>query len=159
MNFAEGYAYHDIRQRRVDVDREWPARSEAGIAAKPSPFVAWAEEWTAVYDEQLINSQMEHEEQRARLAAASKTKARGNLIAKGRDVVHRWRTSDRSDPFEIFASKDRGFLDVQPHLGNEYQAERIRDSERIIYGAEHDDYRSAMLLRELARIEKEWGLA
>lgn len=66
MNFAEGYDYQDIRLRRVDVDREWPARSEADIAAKPSPFIAWAEEWKAAYDEQLINAQMEHEEMRAR---------------------------------------------------------------------------------------------
>lgn len=95
----------------------------------------------------------------ARRREANRTyKHRRDLIEKGRDVVHRWRTSDRSEPFEIFASKDRGYLDIQPHLGHEYQAGRSRAAERIIYGPEHDENRVAALLQELARLAKEWNL-
>lgn len=79
------------------------------------------------------------------------------LIAKGRDLVHRFRTSG-SEGFERFASHDRDYLDIQPHLGDKYQAERLRDAERVMYGSEHDDYRSAMFLKELARLEEEWKL-
>lgn len=97
------------------------------------------------------------EDARASAEAAQRSRRRA-LIAKGRDVVIRWRTSDRSQPFEIFASQDRDYLDVQPHLGDEYQRERIRDADNIIYGPEHDELRVAALLQELTRLQREWNL-
>jgi hypothetical protein len=97
-------------------------------------------------------------EQDARKAAKeAKKEQRRALIEKGRNVVHRFRQSGEQG-FEKFASRDRDYLDVQPHLGDEYQAERSRAADRIDYGPEHDDYRAAMLLRELARLEKAWDL-
>jgi hypothetical protein len=97
------------------------------------------------------------EDARASAEAAQRSRRRA-LIAKGRDVVIRWRRSDRSQPFEIFASQDRDYLDVQPHLGDEYQRERIRDADSIIYGPAHDENRVAALLQELTRLQKEWNL-
>lgn len=86
----------------------------------------------------------------------NRAETRRELIAKGRNVVYRWRRSDRSQPFEIFASQDRDYLDVQPQLGAEYQAERTGRTLHITEAGE--DYRSAMLLHELDRLEREWGL-
>lgn len=160
FNFAEGVMYHDIRLRRVDVDREWPPRTEAEQTANPSPFIEWAKEWRDEFDERLTNSQMEYERLRRRAVAETREidkQIRRALIAKGRDVVHRFRTSGEAG-FEKFASQDRGYLDIQPHLGDEYQAERTRAADKIIYGPEHDELRAAALLRELVRLEKEWKL-
>jgi hypothetical protein len=64
--FGVGPTYHDIRLRSVDVNEIWPARSPEEIEAKPSPFVAWAAEWKAAFEDRLLNSQMEYEELRAR---------------------------------------------------------------------------------------------
>ncbi|HEX4738315.1 MAG TPA: hypothetical protein VH331_12215 [Allosphingosinicella sp.] len=92
---------------------------------------------------------------------AALVETRRTLIAKGRNLVHRFRTSVSAD-FERFASHDRDYLDLQPHLGDDYQAWRARNAGTIFQelgGDGGDDYRAAMLLRELARLEKEWGLA
>jgi hypothetical protein len=82
MMFGEGLAYHDIRLRRVDVDREWPARSAEDILARPSPFVRWAEERKAEFEETEINSRMEYEEMRARAAAQDSADSRKEDKAK-----------------------------------------------------------------------------
>jgi len=89
--------------------------------------------------------------------APSDKERRRALIAKGRDVVIRFRTSGEQG-FEQFASRDRDYLDIQPHLGDKYQAERSRAADRIIYGPEHDELRIAALLQELTRLQKEWNL-
>lgn len=94
--------------------------------------------------------------ERANLIASQQR--RREVIAKGRDVVLRFRQAGELEGFEEFASKDRDYLDIQPHLGDEYQAERIRNARRATATADGRDYRAAMLLRELARLEKEWGL-
>lgn len=105
---------------------------------------------------ELQRNVMEYNENRRK--ANQLYQRRRDLIAKGRDVVHHWRASDRSEPFEIFASKDRGYLDIQPHLGHDYQVERSRAADRIIYGPEHDENRVAALLQELARLAREWNV-
>lgn len=69
MNFAEGFAYHDIRLRSVDVNRIWPARSAAAIATNPSPFVGWAKEREDDFEERRVNAQLEYDRQRALIRA------------------------------------------------------------------------------------------
>ncbi|HEX8380772.1 MAG TPA: hypothetical protein VF619_09530 [Allosphingosinicella sp.] len=96
--------------------------------------------------------------EKRRQAHATFHEKRRELIAKGRDVVHRWRQSDEREPFEVFASKDRAYLDVQPYLGDEYQAERARRGRTVVFKDDVQDYYAGLLLRELARLEKEWGL-
>jgi hypothetical protein len=66
MNLGSGVMYHDIRLSKADVDREWPPRSKTKIKQHPSPFIAWAEEWDACFQERLINSQVEYQEMQAR---------------------------------------------------------------------------------------------
>lgn len=65
FNFGEGVMYHDIKLRTVDIDEWWPARSPAEIEANPSPFVAWAEEWKAAYEERRVNAELEYDQLRA----------------------------------------------------------------------------------------------
>jgi hypothetical protein len=69
LNFGQGVMYHDIKLRSVDVNERWPARSPAEVESSPSPFLAWAEEWKASFDQVMLNSQMECEEMRARALA------------------------------------------------------------------------------------------
>lgn len=177
MNFAKGYAYHDIRLQAVDVNREWPARSAAEIAAAPSPFVKWAEEWSAGYEERMTNEQMAFKESRAREQADYEARKipgslgdpvttgtapleddkrdaiRRALISKGRDIVARFRAECPSDTFETFARRQREFFDIQPHLGEEYQKRVIRNADRDVSSTADGDF-----LRELRRLGTEWGL-
>lgn len=141
--------YHDVWLRSVDVERIWPVRKREEIEVEPSPFAAWAEEWKGAYEDRLINSQMEIEENLARLMH----KARRRLIAKGRDAVERFRAERPSEPFETWARRQREYLDVQPHLGDEYQKWVIRNAERDVSAIADGKF-----LRELSRLEKLWGL-
>lgn len=84
MMFGERVGYHDIRLRRVDVDREWPARAAEGIKAQPAPFVAWAAEWKTCFEERLINSQMEYEAMRARAVAEVMAESEAKRLANER---------------------------------------------------------------------------
>lgn len=79
FNFAEGVMYHDVRLRRADVDHLWPARSDAEKAASPSPFIEWARDWKARYDEHLLNAQVEQEQMRARALAEIKAESRRRM--------------------------------------------------------------------------------
>jgi hypothetical protein len=98
-------------------------------------------------DPEAISEAIERE--RERLTAEH----RRDLIAKGRDLVHRFRTESPDDIFETFARRQRDFFDIQPHLGDEYQRWVIRNAERDVSLIADGEF-----LRELARLEKEWGL-
>lgn len=120
----------------------WPRSS----ATEPSPLASFVEP-----DRKLFEG--------SKAAADDGTrKRREELIAKGRNVVHRFRQSGSDQGFERFASQDRDYLDIQPHLGDEYQAWRTRTARTAVATADGEDYRAAMFLRELARLEKEWCL-
>lgn len=82
------------------------------------------------------------------------------LISKGRELVHRYRETQFAEPFGQFIQRDPAYLDIQPHLGTEYCAEAFGRAEKP-QGSDSStsrDYDSAMFLRELARLEREWGL-
>lgn len=125
-----------------DMARIWPSGRDAAL----SPLASFVEP-----------ARVEFEASKAAERVEAR-KRRQELIAKGRDVVLRFRQAGEHQGFEEFASKDRDYLDIQPHLGDEYQAERSRNARRATATADGSDYRAAMLLRELARLEKEWGL-
>lgn len=80
-----------------------------------------------------------------------------SLIASGRDLVQRYRDDGMPEPFGAFVLKHRPYLDIQPHLGDEFVREALRRNDRPDTAAARD-YDSAMFLRELARLEKEWSL-
>lgn len=156
------YAYRDVKFDTEDIDRMWPKRGKRALKERPSPFLEWVEPWRdqadfrAAFNERAWDIGVEKEgDTKEEKPANTKERLRA-LIAQGRDVVHRWRTSDRSQPFEIFASKDRDYLDVQPYLGDEYQARRSRRGRTAVFGANDiEDYYAGQLLRELARLERE----
>ena len=80
------------------------------------------------------------------------------LIAVGRDLAHRFRTEQPTEAFETFIRKQRRFFDIQPHLGLGYQQWVSRNANVAHLTDDGSDVPSAMFLRELARLENEWGL-
>ena len=80
------------------------------------------------------------------------------LIANGRDLVHRYCESEQVENFEVYIRRDRGYLDLQPYLGEDYQRSVIRHPRAVVLTDDGSSYGAAMFLRELARLEKEWGL-
>jgi hypothetical protein len=78
---------------------------------------------------------------------------RRELIDKGRDVVTRFRAEQPSVPFETWARRQREYLDIQPHLGDEYQKWVIRNADGDVSSIADGEF-----LRELARLAKEWNL-
>ena len=142
--------YTEIVFDRAGVERTWPLAHRDG---KPSPFEKIYAKWRAKWDEDhrqhadWVNRPQEEAERRR------------ELIAKGRNVVHRFRQAGVDQDFEIVASQDRDYLDIQPHLGDEYQRWRTRTASTIFQTlGGGGDHRAAIFLRELARLEKEWGL-
>jgi hypothetical protein len=85
-------------------------------------------------------------------AKEAKKDRRRALIAGGRDVVARFRAEQPSDPFETWARRQREYLDIQPHLGAEYDRWVVRNADRDSSLADGE------FLRELVRLEKEWDL-
>jgi hypothetical protein len=153
-------AYRNVKLDENDIERIWPKRGKRSLKERPSPFYEWVGPWRegadyrAAFNEKAwdINGPKKKE------VAPDDAERRRALIAKGRDVVHRWRTSDRSLAFEIFASQDRDYLDVQPYLGDEYQAERSTRQRTAYLVDDVEDYFAGQLARELHRLAKEWGL-
>ena len=155
MNFGEGITYHDIVLRSVDVKRVWPARRREDIESAPSPFVAWAKDWRAEYDDRLINVKMEMEETRARLLA----NARRKLISDGRDLAHEYTNGNQDETFREFLEAQRAYADIRPYLSAEYLAklERQRMAYADARGAKYPTL-VQWFLDDLALLEKEWRL-
>jgi hypothetical protein len=112
----------------------------------------------------LDEADQEHERAVERLSALlgprkaaefsqAQKEGRHALIDKGRDIVTRFREERPSEPFETWARRQREYLDIQPQLGDEYQKWVIRNAERGGSSIADGEF-----LRELARLEKEWGL-
>lgn len=155
---------HDLRLNRDELEALWPplqnvldAQSRAAI----DRAVYERRRLTGgIGDPLAMGARLLEQDREEQKLEAKKAQRRG-LIEKGRNVVHRFRLGGEDD-FETFASKDRDYLDVQPHLGAEYQAWRTNNAGTIFQelgGRGGDDFRAAMLLRELARLEREWNLA
>lgn len=163
VNLTLHPAYIEEKARQVAIDDAEMRRQ----MARNSPLARlidgnWGDAAEKVLADQKAKEEADREIAKRAAIREAETKAedRGRkraLIAAGRDLVQRFRTSDESG-FERFVGRDRDYLDIQPHLGDEYQAERIRSSKKITYSSENDEYRSAMFLREIARLEKEWGV-
>ncbi len=82
---------------------------------------------------------------------------RRNLIASGRDLVQRYRDEGMPEPFGAFVVRQRPYLDIQPHLGNDYVRDKIIRAERPDTPAKRD-LDSADFLQELRRLEEHWEL-
>ena len=78
------------------------------------------------------------------------------LIASGRDIVQRYRDEGMPETFGKYVVKHRAYLDIQPHLGAEYMRAKASRAERPDNPTQRD-WESGEFLRELARLEKEWG--
>ncbi|HET9639732.1 MAG TPA: hypothetical protein VFP12_11035 [Allosphingosinicella sp.] len=96
-------------------------------------------------------------EKRRKAGRAFQDKRR-DLIASGRDLAHRFREDKPIEHWENWVRKQRAYMDIQPHLGDEYQAWVIRNARTVHLTNDGSSYPEAMFLRELARLEKEWGL-
>ena len=120
-----------------DLADIWPRSS----ATEPSALASFVEPHRKLFE--------------ASKAAADEgtRKRREELIAKGRDIVTRFRAEKPSEPFEIYARRQREYLDVQPHLGDEYQRWVIRNANRDVSLIADGEF-----LRELRQLEEEWGL-
>ena len=80
------------------------------------------------------------------------------IIAKGRDLAHRFEIERPQEAFQTFLRKERDFMDVQPHLGLEYQRWVGGRGQILTITGDGSDYECSMFKRELARLEKEWDL-
>lgn len=80
------------------------------------------------------------------------------LIALGRDLAHRFRAKKPREHWENWVRRQRAYMDIQPHLGDEYQGWIIRNARTVHLTNDGSSLPEAMFLRELARLEKEWGL-
>lgn len=114
-------------------------------------------EHEGMHDIRLDRSQAEalwppKNEDRAAAEISDKNR-HSTIIAKGRDIVTRFRSENPSEAFEIFARRQRDYLDIQPHLGDAYQAWVVRNADRNVSSIADGEF-----LRELARLEREWGL-
>jgi hypothetical protein len=89
--------------------------------------------------------------------ALTKDERQLRLIADGRDLVHRYREFADQEDFNSYVRRHREYLDIQPHLGDDYQAGVIRRQRTVTPTFDGSDYEAAMFLRELARLEREWG--
>ncbi|HEX8127267.1 MAG TPA: hypothetical protein VF548_16955 [Allosphingosinicella sp.] len=96
-------------------------------------------------------------EKRRKASQAFQNKRR-SLIASGRDLAHRFRVEKPGEHWENWVRKQRAYMDITPHLGDEYQASVIRGARTVHMTNDGSSYPEAMFLRELARLEKEWGL-
>jgi hypothetical protein len=152
-----GIIYSDIVFARAAAEHAWPLALRGGT---PSPFRSIYTEWRAEWDKQ----HREHAEWLNRPHPATqdpvdgrekdeKAARRHALIAKGRDIVARFRAERPSETFETFARRQRGFFDIQSHLGPEYQQWVTRNAERDVSAIADGEF-----LRELVRLEEEWGL-
>jgi hypothetical protein len=87
-------------------------------------------------------------------------KRRSAMIEAGRDIVHRYRGEQMKETFEAFVTRERTYLDIKPHLGNDYwkgvfsrvELKGVQDE------TPRSDYEAAMFEREIARLQKEWNL-
>jgi hypothetical protein len=96
----------------------------------------------------------------ARESQSELNKRRRVMIEACRDIVQRYGDTDYPEPFDIFLRNDRAYLDIQPHLGDDYIKGVYNRAEReaSLDETTHRDWEAAMFLRELARLEKEWHL-
>jgi hypothetical protein len=148
----------------------WRMRSDVTDLSEPPPAEAFhyddhqpndAEAKTHNITDEIIRAKHKSNQRAidARLdRPLAREENRRELIAAGRDLVHRYRDAEQEDDFNTFVRRHRAYLDIQPHLGNEYQAGVTRRQRTATATHDGSDYESAMFLRELARLEGEWGL-
>jgi len=87
----------------------------------------------------------------------SQIQHRRTVIKDCRDIVQQYRDAGLPERFGEFLQKQRANLDIQPHFGVEYMMRRDRQADRPDTPTQRD-WDSAEYLRELSRLEKEWGL-
>lgn len=180
--------YMDVEIRRADVDELWPAVPKRRRVGRVSAFAALAREWHDTHEDARLNrnpgvgfdaawnerAKLDDLSQASafpppadeNLALKEKCRKAGqafqdkhrDIIASGRDLAHRFREEKPLEHWENWVRKQRVYMDIQPHLGDEYQAWVIRNALTVHLTNDGSSYPEAMFLRELARLEKEWGL-
>jgi hypothetical protein len=145
--------HQGVRIDRSKIDLPDWCREDSG-RTQSSPFDLLPEQPSN--DELIAAGRSAVEKQLERLKAKQES-ARRVLIANGRDLVQRYRDNGMQEPFVAFLAKQRSYLDIQPHLGNDYVRDKIICAERPDTPTKRD-WDSAEFLRELARLEKGWGL-
>jgi hypothetical protein len=129
----------------VDKAKELPPLPEPGTILDVMAKQGAIERWPDLQNPDLDNDQQD------------KTRQRGELIAKGRDIAHRYEQEGLAEPFATFIAGERAYMDIVPHLGSEYLAGYYRRNEKADT-PESREYSFGMFKRELARLEKEWKL-
>ncbi len=129
------------------------------LAKQDAPAKARAEKFTRQITEGMnISAASLGEHLLDQDAKEVKKEQRRALIASGRDLAHRFREEKPREHWETWVRQQRAYMDIQPHLGDEYQASVVRNARTIHFTNDGSSYPEAMFLRELARLEGEWDL-
>ena len=85
---------------------------------------------------------------------------RRKLIKAARDLAHEFNVNHRGENFHAFIQKQRPYLDIEPYLSDEYREQIRRDSGRsVVVTGDGSSYGCKAFLTDVARLEREWGIA